>query len=141
MVRLDITAPEHEVLEATLTALIAEDRREDADKTRRAIEGYRSGGLGVAGLGPTFAALIRGQVDDLLISEEFETRHAEPVPRNSPLIPPELAIQLPEEVEQVDLADELVTRAKSTGATVSFIENPTYLAEVDGVAGLLRFTL
>jgi peptide chain release factor subunit 1 len=141
VVRLDITAPEHEVLEATLDAMISEDRREDADKTRRAIEGYRSGGLGVAGLGPTFEALIRGQVDDLLISEEFETRHPEPVPRNSPLVPPELAMQLPEEVEQVDLADELVTRAKSTGATVSFIENPTYLAEVDGVAGLLRFTL
>src|SRR4051812_23154617 len=141
VLRLDITAPEHEVLEATLDAMISEDRREDADQVRRAIEGYRSGGLGVAGLGPTFGALIRGQVDDLLISEEFETRHAEPVPRNSPLIPPELAIQLPEEVEQVDLADELVTRAKGTGATVSFIENPTYLADVDGVAGLLRFTL
>src|SRR4051812_12723700 len=141
VVRLDITAPEHEVLDATLDAMMSEGRREDADKTRRAIEGYRSGGLGVAGLGPTFEALIRGQVDDLLLSEEFETWHAEPVPRNSPLIPPELAIQLPEEVEQVDLADELVTRAKSTGATVSFIENPTYLAEVDGVAGLLRFTL
>ena len=121
--------------------MVSEDRREDADKTRRAIEGYRSGGLGVAGLGPTFQALIRGQVDDLLISEEFEIRHAEPVPRNSPLLPPELVAALPEEAETVDIADELVTRAKSTGATVSFIENPTYLAEVDGVAGLLRFTL
>jgi peptide chain release factor subunit 1 len=141
VLRLDITAPEHEVLQATLDAMISEDRREDADKTRRAIEGYRAGGLGVAGLGPTFAALIRGQVDDLLISEEFEIRHAEPVPRSSPLIPPELAAELPEEVEMVDLADELVTRAKSTGATISFIENPTYLAEVNGVAGLLRFTL
>src|SRR3954471_8205694 len=141
VVRLDIPAPEHEVLEATLNAMIAEDRREDADKTRRAIEGYRSGGLGVAGLGPTFSALILGQVDDLLISEEFELRHQEPVPRNSPEIPPELAIELPEEQETVDLADELVTRAKATGANVSFIENPTYLAEVDGVAGILRFTL
>jgi peptide chain release factor subunit 1 len=141
VVRLDITAPEHEVLQATLDAMISEDRREDADKTRRAIEGYRAGGLGVAGIGPTFEALVRGQVDDLLISEEFELRHAEPVPRNSPLVPAELAAALPEEQETVDLADELVTRAKSTGATVSFIQNPTYLAEVDGVAGLLRFTL
>ena len=138
---LDITAPEHEVLKATLDAISSQDRLEDADKTRRAIEGYRAGGLGVAGIGPTLVALIQGQVDDLLISEEFETRHSEPVPRNSPLIPPELAVPLPEEVEQVDLADELVTRAKSTGASVSFIQNPTLLAEVDGVAGLLRFTL
>jgi len=108
---------------------------------RRAIEGYRAGGLGVAGIGPTFSALIRGQVSDLLISEEFELAHQAPVPRNSAEIPPELALELPEEQETVDLADELVTRAKATGANVSFIENPTYLAEVDGVAGILRFTL
>ena len=141
VLRLDITAPEHEVLQATLSAMVSEDRREDADKARRAIEGYRAGSLGVAGLAPTLVALIRGQVDELLISEEFESRYAEPVPSNSPLLPPELVADLPEEVETVDLPNELVTRAKSTGATVSFIENPTWLAEVDGVAGLLRFTL
>jgi peptide subunit release factor 1 (eRF1) len=60
---------------------------------------------------------------------------------DSPLVPPELALELADEVTTVDLADELVSRARSTGATVSFIENPTLLAEVDGVAGLLRFTL
>ena len=141
VLRLDISAPEHEVLEATLDAMISEDRRDDADKVRRAIEGYRAGGLGVAGLGPTLVALIRGQVGELLISEEFETRHAEPVPRNSPLLPPELVAGLAEEVETVDLSDELVTRSRSTGATVSFIQNPTLLAEVDGVAAILRFTL
>ncbi len=141
VLRLDITAPEHEVLQTTLDAMAQVDAVEDADKARRAIEGFRSNGLGVAGLADTFSALIRGQVSELLIAEEFETRYAEPVPRDSPLVPPQLALQLPEEVETVDLADELVTRAKSTGATVSFIENPTLLAEVDGVAGLLRFTL
>ena len=141
VLRLDISVPEHEVLKATLDAMVSEDRREDADRVRRAIEGYRAGGLGVAGIGPTLLALIRGQVGELLISEGFETRQQEPLPRNSPLLPPEFVAQLPEEVETLDLADDLVTRAKSTGATVSFIENPTLLAEVDGVAGLLRFTL
>ncbi|HEX2219104.1 MAG TPA: hypothetical protein VHG35_09885, partial [Gemmatimonadales bacterium] len=115
--------------------------REDADRVRRAIEGYRAGGLGVAGLAPTLAALIRGQVGELLVSTDLEARYGEPVPRDSPLIPPELTTQLPEEAESVDLADELVSRARSTGATVSFIENTSLLAEVDGVAGLLRFTL
>src|SRR5215210_5973717 len=76
VLRLDISAPEHEVLKATLDAMSSEDRREDADRVRRAIEGYRAGGLGVAGLAPTLLALIRGQVSELLISEEFETRHA-----------------------------------------------------------------
>ena len=139
--RLDITTPDHEVLQETLRAMSAEDAREDADRVRRAIEGYRAGGLGVAGLAPTLAALIRGQVGELLVSTDLETRYGEPVPRGSPQIPSELATQLPEEAETVDLADELVSRARSTGATVSFIENTSLLAEVDGVAGLLRFTL
>ncbi len=139
--RLDITTPDHEVLQETLRAMSAEDAREDADRVRRAIEGYRAGGLGVAGLAPTLAALIRGQVGELLVSTDLETRYGEPVPRNSSQIPPELATQLPEEAETVDLADELVSRARSTGATVSFIENTSLLAEVHGVAGLLRFTL
>ena len=141
VVRLDITTPEHEVLEATLRSTQAQDAREDVDRVARAIDGYRSGGLGVAGMGPTLAALTRGQVGELLISTDFETRHADPVPRDSPLVPPELAALLPEEAATVDLPDELVSRARSTDATVSFIENPTLLAEVDGVAGLLRFTL
>jgi peptide chain release factor subunit 1 len=139
--RLDITTPEHEVLQETLRAMAAEDAREDADRVRRAIEGYRAGGLGVAGLAPTLAALVRGQVGELLVSADLETRYAEPVSRDSPLIPTDLASQLPEEPETVDLADELVSRARSTGATVSFIENTSLLAEVDGVAALLRFTL
>src|SRR3954466_10559244 len=90
VLRLDIRTPEQEVLKATLDAISSDDRREDADQARRAIEGYRAGGLGVAGLGPTFSALIRGQVSDLLVSEEFELKHQTPVPRNSPELPPEL---------------------------------------------------
>jgi peptide subunit release factor 1 (eRF1) len=141
VVRLDITAPEHEVLSATLESLQEQDAREDAGRVRRAVEGYRGGGLGVAGIRDTLAALARGQVGELLVSADFETRHPEPVPRNSPYVPPEIAMQLADEVAAVDLADELVSRARGTDATVSFIENTTLLAELDGVAGLLRFTM
>ena len=41
----------------------------------------------------------------------------------------------------VRLADELVTRAKQTAATVTFIEDETLLQEYGGVAALLRFTI
>src|SRR5918999_2516739 len=61
VLRLDISAPEHEVFRATLDAMTSEDRREDADRVRRAIEGYRAGGLGVAGPGAAeFAARSAG---------------------------------------------------------------------------------
>jgi len=141
VVRLDITTPEHEVLAATLEAMQVEDSREDADRVGRAIDGYRSGGLGVAGLAPTLVALIRGQVGELLLSADFEARHPQPVPRDSNLVPPEVRAELDDQVETVDLAAELVTRARTTGAPVSFIEDASLLEQVDGVAGLLRFTL
>jgi peptide subunit release factor 1 (eRF1) len=41
----------------------------------------------------------------------------------------------------VRLADELVRRAKQTGATVTFIEDPELLQDYGGVAGLLRFRI
>jgi peptide chain release factor subunit 1 len=141
VVRLDITTPEHEVLSATLETMKAEDTREDADQVRRAVDGYRSGGLGVAGLAPTLRALIRGQVSELLLAADFEARHPEPVPRDSDLVPAELAAELSDGIETVDLGAELVTRARNTGAPVSFIEDASLLEQVDGVAGLLRFTL
>ncbi len=141
VVRLDITTPEHEVLSATLETMKAEDTREDADQVRRAVDGYRSGGLGVAGLAPTLRALIRGQVSELLLAADFEARHPEPVPRDSDLVPAELAAELSDGIETVDLGAELVTRARNTGAPVSFIEDASLLGQVDGVAGLLRFTL
>jgi peptide chain release factor subunit 1 len=141
VVRLDITTPAHEVLSATLETMKAEDTREDADQVRRAVDGYRSGGLGVAGLAPTLRALIRGQVSELLLAADFEARHPEPVPRDSDLVPAELAAELSDGIETVDLGAELVTRARNTGAPVSFIEDASLLEQVDGVAGLLRFTL
>ncbi len=141
VLRLDIGTPEHEVLRETMRAMEEEDARDDADRVSRAIEGYRAGGLGVAGLAPTLAALTRGQVGELLLSADLESRYGEPVPRDSPLLPPELVMELPEEAGTVDLADELVSRGRATGASVSFIEDSTLLADVDGVAALLRFTL
>ena len=43
--------------------------------------------------------------------------------------------------EVVRLADELVTKAKQTGARITFIEDPTLLADHGGVAALLRFRI
>jgi len=40
-----------------------------------------------------------------------------------------------------DAANDLVTLAKQTSATVRFIENPQLLADVGGVGASLRFAL
>jgi peptide subunit release factor 1 (eRF1) len=50
---------------------------------------------------------------------------------------PEAAI----DAGRATLADELVTRAEQTGATIRFIEDRDLLAEIGGVGALLRFRL
>jgi len=113
VLRLEMTASEREVYEATLAAMREQDARDDADKVQRMLNAYRSGGLGVAGRRATRAALENGQVEELLISATLER----------------------------DLADELVARARQTGARVTFIGDPALLAGVDGVGALLRYRI
>ena len=127
---LDVRTPEHEVLAATLETMRQQDLREDEDTVQRLLDAYRSGGLGTIGVRRVLEALTRGQVDELVISTHLELRRPEPGEVDGADLPPE-----------VDLADELVTRARATGAKVTFIQDASLLDDVGGVGALLRFTL
>jgi peptide chain release factor subunit 1 len=118
VLRLDIRSPEHEVLAATLEALRKKDEQTDEAVVQDLIGDYRAGGLALVGPEPVREALERGQVDTLVIAAEpGQVRGAD------------------------DAANDLVTLAKQTSATVRFIENPQLLAEVGGVGASLRFAL
>jgi peptide subunit release factor 1 (eRF1) len=115
---LDIRTPEDEVLQATLESIRQQDAKEDRDKVQQLMDAYRSGGLGVVGARATLDALMLGQVDELLIGPALERQ-----------------------ADGEAVSDELVTSARATGATVTFIEDASLLDEVDGVGALLRFKL
>ena len=126
VLRLDIKTPEHEILEATLEAMRAHDAGEDAERVAALLDAYRSGGLGVAGPEETLAALERGQVDELLIGAS----------------PRQLATKdgaEPTAEERSALADALVTKARQTGAQITFIEEEGLLADIGGAGGFLRY--
>jgi peptide subunit release factor 1 (eRF1) len=130
------------------------NERTDREKVESAIAEYRAGGLGVVGPADTLDALVKGQVDELLLSATLrELKHL-------PGTPAERAEQLgatlstesaaPAAVageaaaagaESLRIADALVTGAKQTGAAITFIEDPSLLAEWGGVAALLRFRI
>jgi peptide subunit release factor 1 (eRF1) len=146
VLHLDISAPEHEVLTATLESMRQVDATEDDEKVRRLLDAYRSGGLGVTGVEATLEALTRGQVDELLIGASLERR--EPAPRPVDLaVLPDIPPAPPGMGEQnldapvLDVRDQLVTQARATGATVTFIEESSDLDRVGGVGALLRFKL
>ena len=136
ILRLDIRAPEHEVLKATMEAVSEHNLHTDAEKVRRFLDEYRAGGLAVVAARDTLKALEQGQVDELLISaspsevrpeEDFDTG---PQDHNS---------SGERFSSGLTIADLLLTRARQTGARVTFIEDAALLRSVSGVGALLRY--
>lgn len=146
-VKLDTHASVANVLDVSLTAMRRLNERTDREKVEAAVDGYRGGGLGVVGPEDTLDALIKGQVEELLIAASM--RHMQPVEatandsvRAEPAIE---AVSAGEAAEAtpgvVRLADELITRAAQTSARITFIEDESLLAEHGGAAALLRFRI
>src|SRR5215217_1187070 len=153
-VRMNINSPLEQLIDTSLEALKRAHTQGEQEKVEAAIGGFRSGGLGVIGPEDTLEALIKGQVDELLISSSL--RSLQPAgARAASTAADSLAAVLPEPVlepiaageaaeadtEMVRLADELVTKATQTAAKITFIETPELLAEYGGVAAILRFTI
>ena len=150
--RLDTHAPVSDILSATLEALKPLNDRTDREKVDAAVDGYRSGGLGTVTPERTLDALVKGQVDELLIAANLGGLQA-PIPgasqaasMDSTIMTPAVQTEAGGEAATADprvvrLAEELVRRAKATAARVTFIEDASLLEEFGGVAALLRFTI
>ena len=103
----------------------------------------------------TLSALLKGQVDELLVTASMAqlrplpngNGHSEGIANDAALADPAVEPvsaggEAPDAApEVVRLADELVTKAKQTGARITFIEDPELLAMHGGAAALLRFRI
>ncbi|HVF50672.1 MAG TPA: Vms1/Ankzf1 family peptidyl-tRNA hydrolase [Pyrinomonadaceae bacterium] len=151
IVSLDINTPEHEIFDTTLESLREHDAETDAEKVKRLFDEYRAGGLGVVGARATLEALAMGQVDELFLTasiqeikaadEDIEALELEVVITDDPVVAGSDPASDQMETPSVVMADELVTRAQQTAATVTFVEDPALLAEVGGVGALLRYRI
>ncbi|HYP05708.1 MAG TPA: VLRF1 family aeRF1-type release factor [Bryobacteraceae bacterium] len=142
VMKLDLKASDQDVFQATLDRMREEDAKTDAEKVDRLLRSYRGSGMAVVGAEATLEALANGQVDELLISAGLEEMHGEEEPIDAilaPEVPDSSGGTESDEPRQVLLADLLVTKAKQTDATVSFIEDATLLADVGGVGAFLRW--
>jgi peptide chain release factor subunit 1 len=152
--RLATNAPVNAILKASLEALHRVNARTDREKVEAAIGNYRAGGLGVVGPKDTLEALIKGQVEELLVSASLRdlreipdaarvgTAIANDAPRKERAIETASAGEAADaKPEAVRLADELIAKAKQTAARITFIEDPALLVRYGGVAGLLRFRI
>lgn len=149
--KLDVRTPVDQILKATVDALSRENDRTDREKVHAAVDAYRAGGLGVVGPEDALDALTKGQVDELLLTANVGTLQwissevaSMATANDSTLVTPAVETAAAGEAAQADpqvvrLADELVRRAKQTGARITFIEDASLLKDYGGVAALLRY--
>jgi peptide chain release factor subunit 1 len=135
VVKLDIRAPEHEILEASRAVMQEKDAETDRERVDALLGAYRSGGLAVVGIENTRMALEMGQVDELVITASPATLDAGAGKAQS--TSPAGAERTPEE----RAADELVVKTRQTAAKIRFIEDSSLLQGVGGVGAFLRFKL
>jgi peptide chain release factor subunit 1 len=142
VLRLDMTTPEHEILQATLAAMREQDAKDDSAKVERLLDEYHAGGLAVAGVHDTLAALANAQVDELILCASIQEIHDDAEEVGAPLAPNVSAsASTNSETRPIQMADQLVTRAQQTDARIRFIEDATLLADVGGVGSMLRYRL
>jgi len=140
--KLDVHTSEQDVLKATLEKLQQEDSSEAAEKVKRLFENARGRGLAVLGPDDTLEALANGQVDELLITGSLDTSRPGEEEIDAilaPEIPDSQGGTDSEEPRRVSLPDLLITKAKQTSATVTFVEDPALLESVEGVGAFLRW--
>jgi peptide chain release factor subunit 1 len=142
---LDLTASDAEVLQATLESFQDRTAETDAQRVQELLDGWRGGGLGVAGPEATLRALEMGQVEELLITGSLDAlKPVQRLPDDAAPGPVRADTSAPQgagDEMTVKLAGELVARAQQTGARIRFIEDPALLAEVGGVGASLRFRI
>ena len=153
-VRMNSNSRREHLISTSLEALRRAHTEGEREKVDAAVSGFRSGGLGVVGPEDTLEALVKGQVDELLISSHLRSLQAVGALAPStaadsldavltePVMEPIAAGEPAEaDAEMVRLADELVTKATQTSAKISFIEDADLLADYGGVAAILRFKI
>jgi peptide chain release factor subunit 1 len=135
VMRLDVTAREHDILAATLAAFRRKDEETDREVVEALLDAYRSRGLATVGPTGVRAALDRGQVDTLVVPAAPGTLATDHASATLPGTPSGDASSRLDET----LVEALVTEARRTGAGVRFIEDAALLEQASGVGAFLRY--
>ncbi|MBW1683783.1 MAG: host attachment protein [Deltaproteobacteria bacterium] len=134
-----------DVVTATLSAFAEHEQMESTETAGLLLDELRTAGLAVSGTDATLEALVRRQVDVLVLSESYaapagwkcyscETVGVDAAPIGCP--------QCGEQtVEEIDLMEEMVGMAERFGCTVEIVRNSDVLFDIGGVGCLLRHLL
>jgi peptide chain release factor subunit 1 len=104
-------------------------------------------GMGTLGAADTLRALSNGQVQELVISSDFETIEFQPgeiekiLAEYAPGEDRSAVDTLPIVSIEGEVADELITRAINSDAKIIFVEDPSLLKDAGGVGAILRYSM
>jgi peptide chain release factor subunit 1 len=139
---------EDKIHEATLEIMHSQNAVGDKTAVERVFGAAKAAaGLGTLGVEDTLAALSNGQVEELLISSNFDAIEYSPkkvkkVLRDyAPGDDNSASDELPKVREPRQIADELIIRALNSAAKIKFIEDETLLKEAHGVGAVLRYNI
>ena len=132
VMKLDIRAPEQEILQTTLATIQEKDAETDRERVDALFGAYRGSGLAVVGVDDTRTALEMGQVDELVITAVPDIIAVEGTSDTAPQA---------ERTAEERVADELIIKARQTAAKIRFIQDASLLAPIGGVGAFLRFKL
>ena len=137
-----------EIREKTRGLFDKDHAERDKKQVERVLDAANSAAaVGTLGLEDTLKALSNGQVQELVLSADFETIDYKPASVEKILndyAPGEdqSSVDTMTIVYNVgEIADELITRAINSDAKIIFIDDPSLLEEVGGVGAVLRYNM
>lgn len=139
-------ASEEEIRDKTRAAIGIENALKDQERVERAVTAAKSAaGLGTLGVTETLKALSNGQVEELVISSDFDAikyneKAVERILEDyAPGDDNSASDALPVAGEKSQIADELLVRALNSAAKIVFVEDASMLKESGGVGAVLRY--
>jgi peptide chain release factor subunit 1 len=141
-------ASEDEIREKTHEAIGVQNSVKDKEAVERVINAAKSAaGMGTLGVEKTLAALSNGQVEELVLSSDFDAIKYNPkdveqvLEDYAPGDDNSATDELPQVQEPRQIADELIIRALNSAAKIIFIEDESLLEEAGGVGAVLRYNI
>ncbi len=137
-----------EIHEKTLEAFGIENAVREKEQVERVRDAANAAaGMGTLGVEDTLRALSNGQVQELVISADFQAidykpRAVEKVLKEYAPGEDKSSIEaMPSASSPTEVADELITRALNTDAKIIFINDAEQLKDAGGVGAVLRFNM
>jgi len=146
MIPASSKTPISNIVESSIANFIVAERKKTQMVEKKFFWQIQTGGLAVAGTGPTYLALKRGQVDTLVLAKSYSLGQAWAC-ATCDLIDPErdkpatCPVCGSIDLKNFDIREEMVRLAEQHGCSTEVVNKSEDLMQLGGVGCLLRYRL